>query len=102
LTFPGVFPGLSTDETFGRVPPRYARVHKMLVIRPRYAVSWVIGPPPGRNGAPITRRVSTEIRRNFVGQTAWVRGHFVSTIGSNEEVAWNHNRNQEQETSIWR
>ena len=55
MTFPGVFPGLSTDETFGRVPPRHARVHKMLVIRPRYAVSWVIGASKERSAIHPTR-----------------------------------------------
>ena len=53
-------------------------------------------------------RVNGEHRRNFVGQSFWARGYFVSTVGRDEEVIRNYIRNQEQEDqrleqmNLWR
>ncbi|HVC63503.1 MAG TPA: transposase, partial [Acetobacteraceae bacterium] len=53
-------------------------------------------------------RVYEENRRNFVGQSFWARGYFVSTVGRDEEVIRNYIRNQEQEDqrleqmNLWR
>jgi putative transposase len=41
-------------------------------------------------------RVYGENRRNFVGQSFWERGYFVSTVGRDEEVIRNYIRNQEE------
>jgi putative transposase len=38
-----------------------------------------------------------ERKRNFVGQSFWARGSFVSTVGRDEEVIRNYIRNQEAE-----
>jgi putative transposase len=49
-----------------------------------------------------------QTRRNFVGQSFWARGYFVSTVGRDEEVIQNHIRNQEEEgnrlgqMNLWR
>jgi hypothetical protein len=53
-------------------------------------------------------RTYGEHRRNFVGQSFWARGYFVSTVGRDEEVIRNYIRNQEQEDqrldqmNLWR
>ena len=38
-----------------------------------------------------------EHRRNFVGQSCWTRGYFVSTVGRDEEVIRRYIQNQEEE-----
>jgi putative transposase len=38
-----------------------------------------------------------ERKRNFVGQSFWARGYFVSTVGRDEAVIRAYLRNQEQE-----
>jgi putative transposase len=42
-------------------------------------------------------RVYGERKRNFVGQSFWARGYFVSTVGRDEEVIRAYIRNQEAE-----
>ena len=38
-----------------------------------------------------------ERKRNFVGQSFWARGYFVSTVGRDEQVIRAYIRNQEAE-----
>jgi putative transposase len=71
-------------------------VHMMISIPPKYAVSQVIGFIKGKSAIHLAR-VYGETRRNFVGQSFWARGYFVSTVGRDEEVIRNYIRNQEQE-----
>jgi len=54
------------------------RVHMMLSIRPKYAVSQVVGFIKGKSAMHLAR-VCGERKRNFVGQPFWARGYFVST-----------------------
>ena len=42
-------------------------------------------------------RVYGERKRNFVGQSFWARGYFVSTIGRDEAAIRDYIRNQEKE-----
>lgn len=42
-------------------------------------------------------RVYGERKRNFVGQSFWARGYFVSTVGRDEQVIRSYIRNQEAE-----
>jgi hypothetical protein len=82
-------------------------VHMMISIPPKYAVSQVIGFIKGKSAIHLAR-VYGENRRNFVGQSFWARGYFVSTVGRDEEVIRNYIRNQEQEDerleqmNLWR
>ena len=82
-------------------------VPMMISIPPKYAVSQVVGFIK-RKSAIHLARVYGETRRNFVGQSFWARGYFVSTAGRDEEVIRNYIRNQEQEDqrleqmSLWR
>jgi putative transposase len=82
-------------------------VHMMISIPPKYAVSQVVGFIKGKSAIHLAR-VYGEHRRNFVGQSFWARGYFVSTVGRDEEVIRNYIRNQEQEDqrleqmNLWR
>jgi len=71
-------------------------VHMMLRIPPKYAVSQVVGYMKGKSAIHLAR-VYGERKRNFVGQSFWARGYFVSTVGRDEEVIRAYIRNQEAE-----
>ena len=71
-------------------------VHMMLSIPPKYAVSQVVGYIKGKSAIHLAR-VYGERKRNFVGQSFWARGYFVSTVGRDEEVIRNYIRHQEKE-----
>jgi putative transposase len=82
-------------------------VHMMISIPPKYAVSQVIGFIKGKSAIHLARTYG-ENRGNFVGQSFWARGYFVSTVGRDEEVIRNYIRNQEEEDkrleqmNLWR
>src|ERR1700735_407935 len=82
-------------------------VHMLIAIPPKYAVSQAVGFIKGKSAIHLAR-VYGERRRNFVEQSFWARGYFVSTVGRDEEVIRNSNRNQEQEDhrleqmNLWR
>ena len=78
----------------GHLMPDHA--HMMISIPPKYAVSQVIGFIKGKSAIHLAR-VYGKTRRNFVGQSFWARGYFVSTVGRDEEVIRNYIRNQEEE-----
>ena len=71
-------------------------VHMMIAIPPKYAVSQVVGYIKGKSAIHLAR-VYGERKRNFVGQSFWARGYFVSTVGRDEEVIRAYIRNQEVE-----
>ena len=71
-------------------------VHMLIRIPPKYAVSNVIGFIKGKSAIHIAR-VYGERKRNFVGQSFWARGFFVSTVGRDEEVIRAYIRDQEKE-----
>ena len=70
-------------------------------------MSQVVGFIKGKSAIHLAR-VYGEHRRNFVGQSFWARGYFVSTVGRDEEVIRNYIRNQEQQDqrldqmNLWR
>ena len=86
---------------------RSDQVHRMIAIPPQYAVSQVFGFIKGKS-ALHRARVYGERRRNFVGQSFWARGYFVSTVGRDEAVIRESIRNPEREDkrldplSLWR
>jgi len=71
-------------------------VHMMIAIRPKYAVSQVIGFIKGKSAIHLAR-VYGERKRNFVGQHIWARGYFVSTVGRDEALIREYIRNEEQQ-----
>ena len=78
----------------GHIQPDH--VHMLIMIPPKYAVSQVIGFIKGKSAIHIAR-VYGERKRNFVGQSFWARGFFVSTVGRDEEVIRAYIKNQEAE-----
>ena len=82
-------------------------VHMLIAIPPKYAVSQVVGFIKGKSAIHLAR-VYGEHRRNFVGQSFWARGYFVSTVGRDEEVIRRYIQNQEEEDqrleqmNLWR
>ena len=71
-------------------------VHMMISIPPKYSVSQVVGYIKGKSAIHLAR-VYGERKRNFVGQSFWARGYFVSTVGRDETVIREYIRNQEKE-----
>ena len=71
-------------------------MHMLIAIPPKHAVSQVVGYMKGKSAIHIAR-VYGERRRNFVGQSFWARGYFVSTVGRDEEVIRKYIRDQEKE-----
>jgi putative transposase len=82
-------------------------VHMMISIPPKYAVSQVVGYIKGKSAIHLAR-VYGERRRNFVGQSFWARGYFVSTVGRDEATIREYIRHQEREDqrldqlNLWR
>ena len=71
-------------------------VHIMISIPPKYAVSQVVGFLKGKSAIHVARNYG-ERSRNFVGQSFWARGYFVSTVGRDEQVIRDYIRRQERE-----
>ena len=82
-------------------------VRMLISIPPKYAVSQVVGYIKGKSAIHLAR-VYGEHKRNFVGQSFWARGYFVSTVGRDETLIRDYIRDQEQEDkrldqlSLWR
>jgi putative transposase len=82
-------------------------VHMLISIPPKYAVSQVVGFVKGKSAIYIAR-VYGERKRNFVGQSFWARGFFVSTVGRDETVIRDYIKNQEvednrlEQLNLWR
>ena len=70
--------------------------HMLISIPPKYAVSQVVGFIKGKSAIHLAR-VYGERRRNFVGQSFWARGYFVSTVGRDEATIREYIRTQEEE-----
>ena len=71
-------------------------VHMMISIPPKYAVSQVVGYIKGKSAIHLAR-VYMGKKRNYMGQSFWTRGYYVSTVGRDEEVVREYIRNQEAE-----
>lgn len=71
-------------------------IHMCIAIPPKHSVSEVVGFIKGKSAIAIARDVQGRAR-NFVGQSFWARGFFVSTVGRDEKVIREYIRNQEVE-----
>jgi len=71
-------------------------VHMLLSIPPKHSVSSVVGYIKGKSAIHLAR-VYGENRRNFVGQSFWARGYFVSTVGRDEAAIRKYISEQEQD-----
>ena len=100
------------EEVFGRgVPGKLAEqkesrieeghllpdhVHMLISIPPKYAVAQVIGFIKGKSAIHLARVYGAR-KQNFVGQSFWARGYFVSTVGRDEALVREYIRTQEEE-----
>ena len=71
-------------------------IHMLLSIPPKYSVAQVIGYIKGKSAIHIARTYGGK-KRNFVGESFWARGYFVSTVGRDEAMIREYIRNQEKE-----
>ena len=71
-------------------------MHILICIPPKYSVSSVVGYIKGKSAIYIARNFRNR-RRNFVGETFWARGIYVSTVGLDEDSVRNYIKNQEKE-----
>ena len=71
-------------------------VHMLISIPPKYAVASVVGYIKGKSAIHLARNFMGR-RKNFVGQSFWARGYFVSTVGLDEALVREYIKNQEQE-----
>lgn len=71
-------------------------VHMLISIPPKLSVSSVIGFIKGKSAIYIARNFIGK-RRNFVGESFWARGFYVSTVGLDEAAVRDYIRKQEQE-----
>jgi putative transposase len=75
---------------------RADHVHMLLSIPPKYSVAAVVGYLKGKSAIHIARTYRGR-SRNFLGESFWARGYFVSTVGRDERKIREYIRNQEQE-----
>ncbi len=68
----------------------------MIAISPKYSVSQVVGFIKGKSAIHVARTYG-ERKRNFVGQSFWARGFYVSTLGHDEAAIREYIRTQEEE-----
>ena len=71
-------------------------VHMLISIPPKYSVSQVMGFIKGKSAIHIARSHMGH-KRNFVGQSFWARGYFVSTVGRDEKMIREYIQHQEHE-----
>lgn len=71
-------------------------VHMLICIPPKYAVSSVVGYIKGKSAIYIARNFMGK-RRNFIGESFWARGFYVSTVGLDEAMIRHYIKNQEKE-----
>src|SRR5271165_3335141 len=76
-------------------------VHMLLSIPPKYAVSNVVGYIKGKSAIHLARTYG-ERKRNFVGQSFWARGYFVSAVGRDEKAIREYiQKAKRRKTSGW-
>ena len=71
-------------------------VHMLLSIAPKHSVAAVVGYLKGKSAIHIASTYWGR-SRNFLGESFWARGYFVSTVGRAEAKSREYIRNQEQE-----
>ena len=71
-------------------------VHMLVSIPPKYSVAAIVGYLKGKSAIHIARTYRGR-GRNFLGESFWARGYFVSTVGRDETKIREYIRKQEQE-----
>ena len=75
-------------------------VHVLMSIPPKYAVAQVVGFVKGKSAIHIARSIGRR-RRNFIGESFWARGYYVSTVGKDEEAVRKYVKEQEAADHQW-
>ena len=75
-------------------------VHVLMSIPPKYAVAQVVGFVKGKSAIHIARGIGRR-RRNFIGESFWARGYYVSTVGKDEEAVRKYIKEQEAADRQW-
>ena len=75
-------------------------VHVLMSIPPKYAVAQVVGFVKGKSAIHIARSIGRR-RRNFIGESFWARGYYVSTVGKDEEAVRKYIKEQEAADRQW-
>ena len=75
-------------------------VHVLMSIPPKYAVAQVVGFVKGKRAIHNARRIGRR-RRNFIGESFWARGYYVSTVGKDEEAVRKYIKEQEAADRQW-
>ena len=75
---------------------RADHVHILIRLPPKLSVSSIVGFIKGKSAIFVARNVPGR-RRNFVGESFWARGFYVSLVGLDEEVISNYIKQQEKE-----
>jgi putative transposase len=71
-------------------------VQMLISIPPKYGVSQVMGYVKGKSAIHIARIYGGR-KKNFVGQSFWARGYWVSTVGKNEAAVRRYIQAQDKE-----
>ena len=69
-------------------------IHMLIRIPPKFSVAQVVGFLKGKSAITIAREFQGR-ERNFAGQSFWVRGYFVSTVGADEVIIRRYIQHQE-------
>ena len=75
-------------------------VHVLMSIPPKYAVAQVVGFVKGKSAIHIARSIGRR-RQNFIGESFWARGYYVSTVGKDEEAVRKYIKEQEAADRQW-
>ena len=60
-------------------------VHVLISIPPKYSVAHVVGFLKGKSAIHIARTFMNR-KKNFMGESFWARGYYVSTVGKDEKA----------------
>jgi putative transposase len=71
-------------------------VHVLIRIPPKYSVAHVVGFLKGKSAIHIARTFMNR-KKNFMGESFWARGYYVSTVGKDEKAVQAYIRRQEAE-----
>ena len=71
-------------------------VHVLISIPPKYSVAQVVGFIKGKSAIHIARTFMNR-KKNFMGESFWARGYYVSTVGKDEKAVQAYIRRQEEE-----
>lgn len=71
-------------------------IHMCIAIPPKNSVSEVVGFIKVKSAIAIARDIQGRAR-NFVGQSFWARGYYVSTVGRDEKMIREYISNQKEE-----